>query len=273
MDNLTSAMLYLEILPGWLAMRCVLEKLGTRHTRRVAFISKQRPLSLALMVLLLSMTAVSVHGQDNLAAQASALMQAGKFHDAELLWRQLEAQEPKNSSVHNSLGFALAQQGELDLAAVEYQSSLTLDPHQPDVAFALGVTEFKRGHFSAAIPEFESFARAKPEDPRGALLLGMSHYGLHEYTKATPYLQKAIQNDPSNLELRNVLAQNCLWDQQYDCAMDQFKSIVSLNPEAVQAHMLLAEALDGMDKTPDAIKELEEAERLSPNEPVLHFEL
>jgi tetratricopeptide (TPR) repeat protein len=86
-------------------------------------------------------------------------------------------------------------------------------------------------------------------------------------------LQKAVQNDPSNLELRNVLAQNCLWGQQYDCAMDQFKSIVSLNPEAVQAHMLLAEALDGMDKTPDAIKELEEAERLSPNEPVLHFEL
>jgi tetratricopeptide (TPR) repeat protein len=104
-------------------------------------------------------------------------------------------------------------------------------------------------------------------------LLGMSYYGTHEYAKATPCLQKAVQNDPSNLELRNALAQNCLSGKQYDCAMDQFKSIVSMNPDAVQAHMLLAEALDGMDKTPDAIKELEEAERLSPNEPVLHFEL
>jgi tetratricopeptide (TPR) repeat protein len=101
----------------------------------------------------------------------------------------------------------------------------------------------------------------------------MCHHGAHEYAKATPYLQQAVQNDPSNLELRNVLAQNCLWGHQYECAMDQFKSIVSANPEAVQAHMLMAEALDGMDKTPEAIKELEEAARLSPNEPVLHFEL
>jgi tetratricopeptide (TPR) repeat protein len=37
--------------------------------------------------------------------------------------------------------------------------------------------------------------------------------------------------------------------------------------------MLLAEALDGMDKTGDAIGELQSAEQISPNEPVLHFEL
>lgn len=37
--------------------------------------------------------------------------------------------------------------------------------------------------------------------------------------------------------------------------------------------MLMAEALDAMGKTEDAIKELEAAARISPNEPVLHFEL
>ena len=48
---------------------------------------------------------------------------------------------------------------------------------------------------------------------------------------------------------------------------------MSANPDAVQAHMLLAEALDGTGKTEDAIKELEAAAAISPNEPVLHFEL
>jgi tetratricopeptide (TPR) repeat protein len=37
--------------------------------------------------------------------------------------------------------------------------------------------------------------------------------------------------------------------------------------------MLLAQALDGMGKTTDAIDELEEAARLAPTEPLLHFEL
>jgi tetratricopeptide (TPR) repeat protein len=73
--------------------------------------------------------------------------------------------------------------------------------------------------------------------------------------------------------LHNVLAQSCLWSRQYECALAEFTSILSVDPDAVQAHMLLAEALDGMNKTDDAIKELEAAERISSSEPVLHFEL
>jgi tetratricopeptide (TPR) repeat protein len=101
----------------------------------------------------------------------------------------------------------------------------------------------------------------------------MSYYGLREYPAATPYLQEASVSAPSNLELHGVLAQSCLWSQRYECALAEFKNILSVNPEAVQAHMLLAEALDGIDKTSQAITELQEAEHLAPNQPVLHFEL
>ena len=41
----------------------------------------------------------------------------------------------------------------------------------------------------------------------------------------------------------------------------------------MQAHLLLALALDGLNRTPDAIVELESAERMAPNEPNLHFKL
>lgn len=67
----------------------------------------------------------------------------------------------------------------------------------------------------------------------------------------------------------NVLAQSCLWSRQYDCALAEFRSILTVNPDAVQAHMLMAEALDDVGKTADAIKELEEADRIAPNEPIL----
>jgi tetratricopeptide (TPR) repeat protein len=137
----------------------------------------------------------------------------------------------------------------------------------------MGIAEFKQGHFSAAIPAFERLAKENPEDPRSTVLRGMSYFGLHQYDRASRYLQTALQNDSSNLELHNVLAQSCLWSRQYDCALTEFKSIVAVNPDAVQAHMLMAEALDGMGKTADAISELEAAARISPREPVLHFEL
>jgi Flp pilus assembly protein TadD len=46
-------------------------------------------------------------------------MRAGKFHDAELLWRQLAQQHPKDASIHGNLGVALAQQGKLEPATIE----------------------------------------------------------------------------------------------------------------------------------------------------------
>ena len=112
------------------------------------------------------------HAQNDVALQASELMRTGKFHDAELLWRQLEQQHPKDPVIHGNLGVALAQQGKLESAAVEYHKSLALKPDQPDVVLNLGIAEFKQGHFSAAIPAFELVVKAKPEDRRGAVFWG-----------------------------------------------------------------------------------------------------
>ena len=66
----------------------------------------------------------------------------------------------------------------------------------------------------------------------------------------------ATKANASNLELHNGLAESCLWSKHYDCALSEFKNILEVNPVSVQAHMLLALALDGMNKTPDAIVSL-----------------
>lgn len=105
------------------------------------------------------------YGQDELTTRALELTQAGKFHDAEVLWRRLEDQHPSSPTVHNGLAFSLLQQGQLDQAASEYGMSLALDPHQADIAFGLGVTEFKQGHFSQAVPAFQSFENLTSNDP------------------------------------------------------------------------------------------------------------
>jgi Tfp pilus assembly protein PilF len=122
-------------------------------------------------------------------------------------------------------GVALAQQGKLEPATTKYRKSLDLKPHQPDVSFNLGIAEFKQGHFSAAIPAFELLAKEKPEDHRSALFL-MSYFGHRQYVEANPYLQRALKDDPSNLELHNVLAQSCLWSRQYDCALGEFRAFL-----------------------------------------------
>ena len=85
----------------------------------------------------------------------------------------------------------------------------------------------------------------------------MSYFGSRQYGQAVPYLKSASEAEPSNLELHRVLAQSCLWSKDYECAFAEFKKILDVNPDSVQAHLLLAVAPDGMDKTPDAITELQ----------------
>jgi tetratricopeptide (TPR) repeat protein len=70
-----------------------------------------------------------------------------------------------------------------------------------------------------------------------------------------------------------VLAQSCLWAKKYSCALDAFHQILHRNPDSAPAHMLSGEALDGLERTQEAIAEFEAAAKVSPREPNVHFGL
>src|SRR5260370_4343876 len=200
-----------EMSASLLRMRPCIRKLRMRRAKSQGLIPTSWLKCLASIFLLLASAAPPLYGQSDLALQASELMQAGKFHGAELLWRQLAQQHPQDALIHGNLGVALARQGKLEPATAEYRKSLALKPDQPDVTFNLGIAEFKQGHFSAAIPAFERLGKEKPEDPPSTILLGIGYFGLCQCAKADHYLQNAIQKDSSNLDLHNVLPQSSLW--------------------------------------------------------------
>jgi tetratricopeptide (TPR) repeat protein len=205
--------------------------------------------------------------------QAIKLMQMGRFSEAEKIWRQLALTDPKDLAVHANLGLVLAHQGQYRDAADEYRKALALNPNQPDVEFDLGLAEFKQGHFAAAVSAFKSVAAVRQVDGRIQMLLGMSYYGEYQYSKAVPYLTSVDKLQPSNIELHYVLAESCLRSLNAQCAISKCKQILEMNPQSAQAHMLLGEALDGTNKTKDAINEFLAAERVAPGEPGVHFGL
>jgi hypothetical protein len=57
-------------------------------------------MSLAENSLCLLWAAFPLQAQDDLPNQALDFMRAGQFHDAEILWRQLEKRDPNNPAVH-----------------------------------------------------------------------------------------------------------------------------------------------------------------------------
>ena len=55
--------------------------------------------------------------------------------------------------------------------------------------------------------------------------------------------------------------------------MDEFRQILQKDPDSAAAHILAGEALDGLERTPEAIAEFQAAAKVSPREPNLHFGL
>jgi tetratricopeptide (TPR) repeat protein len=209
--------------------------------------------------------------------QALVLEQQGKFSEAEDAWRAYLKAYPANPEPYAHLGLLQARQQHYKEAVPLYRKALDLNPNVPGLRLNLALALFKDGQLKEALPEFTTLLKdappGSPESQRVTILLGMVHYGLAQYADAVPLLRDAASRDPQNLPLRLALAHSCLWSKQYQCVMDVYHEILSLNAESAEADMIAGEALDEMKDNEGSTKMFRAAVQANPKEPNVHFGL
>jgi tetratricopeptide (TPR) repeat protein len=175
------------------------------------------------------------------------------------------------------IGFLESQQQHYADAVRYYRKAAAIDPSIPGLEMNLGLALFKAGEMREAarvfLPLYRRATAGSPDAQRLRLLLGMSYYGGQEYAAAVPWLRQAMAADPQNLPYRLVLAHACLWSKQYQCVLDVYHQILSLNAESAEADMLAGEAYDEMRDHQDAIEQFRNAVKADPNVPGVHFGL
>jgi tetratricopeptide (TPR) repeat protein len=234
---------------------------------------------------MLAVTAAHSHGQaaaatDRQRQEALALEQQGKNAEAEVAWRAFLKAYPSSPEPWAHLGLLEARQEHYKEAVPLYRKALALNPAFPELRLNLGLALFKSGELKQAIEVFAPLAKTIKSQPahsaeaqRLTILLGMAHYGLREYADAAPYLKQAAAADPQNLQLRLALAHSCLWSKQYQCVLDAYHEILTLNAESAEADMLAGEAEDELKNYNGAIDEFRAAVKADPKEPDVHFGL
>jgi len=208
---------------------------------------------------------------------AFALEQQGDASGAEAAWRAILKANPGDAEALAHLGFLESQQQHYDEAVLFYRRALALNPSIPGLQMNLGLALFKAGDLREAgrvlAPLLHAAAPDSPEAQRLRLLVGMADYGSGQYAAAVPYLREAMARDPQNLPYRLVLAHSCLWTKQYQCVLDVYHQILTLNAESAEADMLAGEAYDEMRDHEDAIQQFRNAVKADPKEPGVHFGL
>jgi tetratricopeptide (TPR) repeat protein len=236
------------------------------------------------IVLAMALAIAAGGGQSQTAAAgddqrqtAIALEQQGNNAGAEDAWRNVLKVHPADAEACAHVGLLEARQEHYAEAVPFYRKALALNPAMPGLRLNLGLSLFKSGALKPAIQTFLPLLKnappSSPEELRLATLIGLAHYGLGEYATAVPYLKRAAAGDPQNLPFRLTLAQSCLWSKQYQCGLDVYKEILSLNAESAEADMLAGEALDEMKNTAGATEQFRAAVKADPREPNVHFGL
>jgi tetratricopeptide (TPR) repeat protein len=86
-------------------------------------------------------------------------------------------------------------------------------------------------------------------------------------------LKSAAAADQQNLQFRLLLAHSCLSSRQFQCVLDTYREILTLNAESAEADMLAGEAMDEMRNPGGAIEQFRAAVKADPKEPNVHFGL
>lgn len=219
----------------------------------------------------------SVGGQNNLRQTALGLEQRGQIPEAETAWRAILNTHPSDAEAYAHLGVLEASQQHFAEAVPLYRKALALNPAIPGLRLDLGLSQFKSGDLKEAIQTFtlllKSETTSSPEAQRLTTLIGLAHYGLGDYAAAVPFLKQTTALDPKNLPFRLVLAHSCLWAKDYQCVLDVYHQILTLNAESAEADMLAGEAYDEMKNDAGATEEFRAAVKADPRMPNVHFGL
>jgi len=235
-----------------------------------------------LVFITLAIATLPSNGQtaDTSASQpqeAIALEQQGDISGADSAWRTWLKAHPTDAAACARLGLLEARQDHYAEAVALDRKALALKPALPGVRLNLGLALFKSGALKDAIQTFTPLLKSEPASSPQALrlatLIGLAHYGLGEYATAVPYLRQATAGDPQNLPFRLALAHSCLWSKQYQCVLDVYHEILTLNAESAEADMLAGEALDEMKNSAGATEQFRAAVKADPREPNVHFGL
>jgi Flp pilus assembly protein TadD len=123
--------------------------------------------------------------------EATALLQARRFAEAEAATRKVLATKPRSADAHALLALILDQRGQEVEAEREYQTALRLKPNLVSALSNFGVLLARTNRPADAIAKFEEVLRIDPKHERAIFNLGALYAARGDYKRAVPLLEKA----------------------------------------------------------------------------------
>jgi tetratricopeptide (TPR) repeat protein len=206
--------------------------------------------------------------------QSTALGGQGRHEEAIAESREAIRLDPYGFYAHTGLGLSLHALGRTEEGIAELREAIRLKPNHYRAHASLGVMLYSQERLDEGIAEIREAIRFKPDEAGLHQELGRALAMQGQIDDAIQELHLAIHLQPDDPSFHNTLgAIFCDNKHDYPAAEAEFRRAIQLQPDFVEAHVNLGNALRGLGRPDEAIAAFREAIRLQPDHASAHIRL
>ena len=205
-------------------------------------------------------TAVTPSIQD-----AVALHQQGQLAQAEAIYRQILAAEPKNANALHLLGVIASQAGCYQVAIDLIDQAIEVNPHEAAFHYNRGLALQELKTFDAAIACYDKAIALKPNYAEAYSNRGAALKELKQFETAIANYDKAIALKPNYADAYSNRGVALKELKQFDAAIACYDKAIALKPNYAEAYSNRGNALQELKQFETAIANYDKAIALKPN--------
>lgn len=202
-----------------------------------------------------------------------------EYDKAEALFKQVVAKGAEYADVFNMLGVIHHSEGRFQTAIDQFERALKRNPHYTEALLNLAVLYNDLGKYADAKKLYGKLRKGKDQEPRqiepvlqGKLSnlhadIGDIYRNIGLYSHAVTEYQKALQHNPSYVDIRMKLGMALRDAGELATAITELKSVIKQEPKYADAHIQLGITHYALGKTADAQKEWHNALKLDADHP------
>jgi tetratricopeptide (TPR) repeat protein len=201
----------------------------------------------------------------DLLQSAAKHHQAAKFEQAEQIYNQILASDPRQPDALHRLGYLRYQQGKQAVALELIEQAIQLRPQSAEFACNHGVVLGALGRSAEAIAEYERAAAIKPDFAMAYFNIGCAWQAQGEWAKCEEAYQKALAIRPDYCETCVNLGGALHRQGKFDQAVVYLRRACTLQPNFAGAHLSLGSSLRGAGDLKGAIQAYNRAIEIRPD--------
>jgi tetratricopeptide (TPR) repeat protein len=198
-------------------------------------------------------------------------MDAGNLTAAEKDFRAVLAADPDNVGAHGNLAVVHMRRKEWPAALAELQAAERLAPKMPGIRLNIGLVYYRQGDYQHAIQPFEAALRDQPESTQARYLLGLCYFFKERYAEAAQTLEPLWPRESENLNYLYVVSIAANKAGLTELDRRATTRLVEAGHDSAEFHLIVGKAHVGARMYDRAIEEFQQAARIDPKLPLVHY--